>query len=357
MRVALSLIMLASAAAAASAAGPTVEPPPGWSDTGAAGKKGLAVALKGPEKSSFLVKRVKGAPRDNPAAVRGYLQDVLRGLSSSTRRDYRSNGRIETRTFRNGLTAHLLRAQLGGEDRLVIGLFDADGAPHVGVLISAAPEAMLPSLFGELKYGKSAGDVQSSGVARSLDGQLELALGGGRRARSLGDTERAKGFVLAVQGAGSEVLFQKLADEDATKPSEQGAIARELAAASAGVPSDRSSPLKAAPTAAGPVAVYSWAASPDGVTRHAAGYLPWGYWGYQLFARGPAADDLLVGVAAALKAGPSAVPGLVAASPRIAVADDGAHRRTLALGGGLLLVLAAAAAVWSAKRKNATLPS
>jgi hypothetical protein len=71
-------------------------------------------------------------------------------------------------------------------------------------------------------------------------------------------------------------------------------------------------------------------------------------------ARGPQADELLVGVLAALKQGPSAVPGLVGASPRIEISGPpDAKRLAAAAAAAALLVLIA----WSLSRKNANLPS
>ncbi len=356
MRNALAVVLLFPLLARAAA--PTLEAPPGWADIMGSGKVPNAViALKGPETSSFIVKRAPSAPLDNPAGVRGYLNDVLGGLRDASQLDYRSSGRVETRVFRNGLAAHLLRAQLGGEDRLVLALFAAGGMPHLAVLMSAAPEAMLPSLIGAIQTGKVEGAVQSSGVARSLDGQLELSLGGGLRARALLDNETAKGFVLVIQGSGSEIIFQKLSEADATKPAEQAAIVRELAAATAGTTSAKAAPVRAAPTAAGPVAVFSWAPGANG-DKLSVGYLPWGYWGYQLFGRGPAADELMIGTLAALKAGPSAVPGLLASSPRIPIKEDLPMRKILLGAAAAAAALGAAFFIsWSLRRKNANLPS
>ncbi len=77
-----------------------------------------------------------------------------------------------------------------------------------------------------------------------------------------------------------------------------------------------------------------------------------------MFGRGPAADELLIGTLAALKAGPSAVPGLLASTPRIPIEKEWPVRKILL---GVSAVAAALGAVgllsWSAKRKNANLPS
>ena len=350
----LLLFAALSAWSMALASTPVLEAPPGWSDAGAAGKaEGIVIALRGPEKSSFVVKRAPGAPLDNPAGTRGYLQDVLKGVRDASRRDYRTNGRVETRAFANGLSARVLRAQLLAEDRLILGIFEAEGQPYLAVLLSAAPEAMLPSLLGAVELGGTEGSVQSAGTARSPDGQLEIALGGGLRARTLLNAERGKGFVLVIQGAGSEIFFQKISDAESTRPAEQAAIVRALAAASAGVPVRAASLARPAPSAAGPVGVYSWAevAGEPGV-RAAAGYLPWGYWGYQMFGRGPSADVLMLSVLAALKAGPGAVTALVSGSPVIPVSGAYAGRRFWAVSA---LGLAACLLLWSLRRKNASL--
>jgi hypothetical protein len=355
----LALLFLASLASAAlpkavPAPGPTLEAPPGWHDMKAEGKARTAViALKGPEAASFIVKRAPTAALDNPAAVRGFLNDVLGGMRDASKQDFHGSNRIETRVFRNGLTAQMLRAQLNGEDRLVIALFAANGGPHLAVLMSAAPEAMLPSLLGNIQLGKLEGAIQSSGIVRSLDGQLEVAVGGGLRGRALLDAEAAKGFVLAVQGSGSEILFQKLSEVDATKPAEQAAIVREMAAASAGVASSKASQVFSAPTAAGPIGVYSWAPAPAN-DKMSVGYLPWGYWGYQIFGRGPSADELLVGVLAAMKAGPSAVPGLLANTPQIPI-EKAIPKRRLYQAAGALALLVVIGLVWSLSRKSASL--
>ena len=186
VKSALFAVLLAgSAHAAGLRGGPLIDPPPGWSDADADGKiPKVLIALKGPETSSFIVKRAPAANLDNPASVRHYLNDVVEGLRRASGHDYKTNGRVETKTFRNGMTAQLVRAQEGGADRLVVAVFAVKGDAHLAVLTSAAPEAMMPSLIGALQIDRVEGAVQTSGVARSLDSQLEIALGGGLRARA-----------------------------------------------------------------------------------------------------------------------------------------------------------------------------
>jgi hypothetical protein len=334
-----------------------VEPPPGWADATPA-KKGplLVAALKGPERSSFQLVRVPGVPLDNAGAVRLYLRDVLEGIRTSSRKDFQSDGRVERRSFRNGMVAHLLRASLDGKPRLVLALADAGGSVVVATLNSAAPEAMLTLLFESVTFPREEGAVQESGLARSVDGQLEVALGGGLRSRALSDAERKAGFQLVMQGSGSELFFQRI-DDDSTPANEQAAIVRAAAGGAPGAEADSATPAEEAPTPAGPVGVYSWSRLEDpAAKRFAVGFLPWGYWGYSLLARGPAADELLVGVLAALKRGPNAVDRIVAATPVIPVEGASPDKRALlAAGGAAVLVLGLL--LWSRARKKDNVPS
>jgi hypothetical protein len=335
----------------------TIEAPPGWADAGASRRiSGALITLKGPEASSFVVARADGAPRDSASGALAYLTKLVDGLRAGSGADFRAAGVLETRTFRNGVSIQLLRATLGGKPRLIVALVDAGGPPLVATLASAAPEAMLNPLFGSLRSGAPEGEVRSAGVERSLDAQLELALGGGLRARALSAAERDKGVVLALQGAGSEVVFLKLSEEDAAAKDQAG-IVRATVADAAKVPLDSVSPARPAATPAGPGAVYAWARLPDSPDlRFAAGYLPWQYWGYSLLARGPQADELLVGALAALKAGPAAVPKLVASTPKLddAEPDEAVARYGPAASIALVLLLGAA---WSLGRKKGNLHS
>jgi hypothetical protein len=98
--------------------------------------------------------------------------------------------------------------------------------------------------------------------------------------------------------------------------------------------------------------VWAWAPAAGG-EKFAAGYLPWCFWGYQVYARGPSADDLLIGTMAALKAGPSAVPGLVAKTPAIPINQETSSKKMiLGIVAAVCAVGAVALLLWSAKRKN-----
>jgi hypothetical protein len=335
----------------------SLEPPPGWTDiTGNPPVKGVVLALRGPEGSSFAVAQMPAAAADDAASVKAYLMRVLDGLRAGAKLDYRSDGRVESKTFRSGLNARFMRATIDGSPRLVVAVVDAGGAPLLATLSSAAPDAMMQPLFGALALEAPAAAVKTSGSALSSDGQLQIALGGGLRSRDLVPDERRRGAVLAIEGAGSEVLFLRVEGDDAA-PKDQAAIVRATAADAAKVAVDGVSPAKRADTPAGPSAVYAWAklsGTPN--AKFAAGFLPWQYWGYSVLARGPQADELLAGALAALKQGPSAVDGLVRASPRIDIPEDGARRHVpaaaAAVAGAVLLLI-----IWSLSRKNANLPS
>jgi len=360
-RVLLAALFAAASPPARAGDGPapvvTIEAPPGWVEVaGRARISGALITLKGPEASSFVLARADGAPRDSAAGSLAYLTKLLDGIRSGSGADYRSAGTIETRTFRNGISAQLLRATLDGKPRLIVALVDAGGPPLAATLASAAPDAMLTPLFGALRTDAPEGAVRITGVQRSLDDQLEVALGGGLRARALTADERGKNVTLALQGSGSEVLFLKLSEEDAAAKDQPGLV-RATVADAAKIPLDSVSAAKLAPTPAGPAGVYAWAKMPDSPDlRFAAGFLPWQYWGYSLLARGPQADELLVGVLAALKAGPAAVPKLVADTPAIELAEpDGGVKRYGFAAAALMLVLFAVA--WRGGRKKGTLAS
>ena len=75
-----------------------------------------------------------------------------------------------------------------------------------------------------------------------------------------------------------------------------------------------------------------------------AGYMPWGYWGYSVLAKGLKAPEAVASMFGSLSLGASAVPKLVAASPRLPVA-----RRVAAFSpwtSTLVLVLLVAAVIW-----------
>lgn len=353
---ALSFLFGAFALAHAAEPRPTIDPPPGWNDiTAKTPIRGVLLTLRGPETSSFVVAKMPASAAASAAALRAYLAHALDEIRGGSGVDYRSNGRVETKSFRNGVTAHFLRAEAPGRPVLLVAALDAGGAPLLATLSSAAPDAMMAPLFGAVRMAPAeSGAVHEKGTAVSLDGQFQVALGGGLRSRDLTQEEKTKGAVLAIQGSGSEVVFLKVEEEDAS-PKDQAAIVRATTADGAKVPLESVALARRAPTAAGPAAAYAWAKASDSPDiRFAAGFLPWAFWGYSVFGRGPQADELLVGTLAALKEGPRAVSKLVSASPRLEIPERGLPRSVLvgvaAGAGGLSILLLA----WSRRRKNAT---
>lgn len=330
-----------------------LEPPPGWRDVSAEvpAKKGILLALRGPEQASFALAEMPAIPLDNPASVRSYLWSVLDGVRAGSKRDFRSSGRLQSKTFKNGLSAQLLFAELNGKPRLILAVIDVNGRPVLGTLASAAPEAMMGALFGELRVG-GASATMDTGAARSSDGQLEIALGGGLRSRAPTAEERRQGVVLVVKDDVSEALFLRLPENDAA-PAEQAGIVRATAANALRVKTEDISDAKRARTPAGPSAVYAWGRVPGSPElRFAAGYLPWQFWGYSVLARGAQADEFLTGVLAALRRGPAAVPGLVDATPEPPI--PGERTRLLLLCAGLALALGLGVYAWTRPEKNST---
>lgn len=355
---ALAALLALPLAARAATVPLRVTPPPGWVDATPAKKATMLVAtLDGPEQASFQLFRVKDIPLDNAGTVRLSLRDALEGIRQSSRRDFQSDGRVERRSFRNGVVAHMLRASLDGKPRLIVVLADAGGETVMGALNSAAPEAMISSLMEALEFPRVEGAIKDKGPAVSSDGQLRLELGGGLRSREPSEAEKRAGYVLIIQGSGSELLFQRI-DDDSTPAAEQAAIVRAAAAQSAGAVAESATPAEEAPTPAGPTGVYSWVRLSDAAAgRLAVGWLPWGYWGYALAARGPDADGLLSGALAALQKGPSAVDRMVAATPSIPLESNGPDKRVLLAGGAAGALFLVILALWSRSRKNGTLPA
>jgi len=110
-----------------------------------------------------------------------------------------------------------------------------------------------------------------------------------------------------------------------------------------GVDKTSISELSLLKTAPGPELVFAWARAknPTGAdSQFAAGYMPWGYWGYSAIAKGPRAADLMTQLFKRMSLGPGAQQKLVEATLRVPLPSD------LKLAGGgipLLPVLGALA--------------
>ena len=323
----------------------TVEPPAGWALAPVAeDSPNLVLSLKGPEKSSFVLARVNPVSLENRAAVRTFLTDVVAGISGRTRLKFRPAANVERTSYANGLTATVLRADLDEKPRMALAVMEVDGVYLLGTLVSAVPDTLLPSILGSLK-GTGARVAGASAVAETSDGQLRFRLPPGLQARALTPRERRLEFTAALEGEGAEILILKLAD-DGTPVKDQPVVVKATVLAAPGVQPRTLTPGQYLMTSAGPDFIYASAqvadASGDGLFL--AGYMPWAYWGYSVLAKGPKAPELTVSLFSSLSLGPSAVPKLVAASPRLPVT-----RRVAALSpwtSTVVLVLLVGAVAW-----------
>jgi len=341
------------AAEAGSGAPFAIDPPPGWTLVSATETDAsLVLALRGPEKSSFVLTRINPVGFENRAAVRGLLADVLSGINLRTRLKFQAASNLETATYGNGLTAHCIRAGLDGKPRLALAVMELNGATMLGTLVSAVPDTMLPAILGSLK-ATGVPVPAAAPLALSQDGQLSFRLPSGVRSRVLAPRERRAGFVAAFAGPGAEVMVMKLAD-DGTPVKDQPDIVKSTVRSVPGVEARTLTPVKFLMTSAGPDFIYAWARVSDasGPSLFLAGYMPWAYWGYSILARGPAAPDLTAELFGSLSLGPSAVPKLVAASPRLPITRRLSLLSPWTSTATLVLLLAAAAWFWWRNRGN-----
>lgn len=349
-------LLSASAFAAAPPARITLEPPPGWKDV-TAQKPGqdLVLALKGPELSSFVLTRVEPMSLDNRAVTRAYLADLIADLNRRTGLGFSPAGNLSRASYDNGLTAHFLRAHHKGRPRLILAVMEFGGNAMVGILMSSVPDTILPSILGGLRAsGEAPEDPSGVGRVVSLDGQLSLGLAEGLSPRPVTEREKRMGFVAALRGLDSELMIMKLV-ELGTPIKDQPGIVKDTVLAVEGVERASLSSIQLFETPAGPDLVYAWARLNDsaGPGQFAAGYMPWGYWGYSILAKGPRAADLTREAFADLALGPSAVPKLVAETPKVPVPAELRLKRGsgwiyLALGAAVLL----AAAFLRRRRRN-----
>ncbi len=341
------LLLLALPAFAA----PTLEPPAGWTDvTATRTGANLVASFSGPEKSSFVLTRIAPVALENRSAVRTLLVDVLGAVNARGGTAFTVSGNMATGSFSNGLTGHYIRADLDGRPRLILCILEFRGQTMLATIISSVPDTLLPSILGTLKDSAPAPAAARS--ARSSDNQLSFALPEGLAVRDLTPRERKMGFVVAIEGRGAQLMMMKLVEE--TPAAEQLQIVKDTVLSVAGAQSETLTDPAGLTTSAGPELVFVSVkvAGPEGGV-FAAGYLPWGYFGYSVLVKGPAAAAVLSDVFQALSLGPSADARLVSASPRLPLG-----RRRSKLPGGRAApwlvgaaLLAAAAAGWRWRRK------
>lgn len=331
--------MIAFLAAAALAF--SIEPPPGWEDISAQKAGGdVLMALQGPEESSFMLSRIPSLPLENRAVVSAFLLDVLSALNRKTGQPFAQAGALQSAHFDNGLTFLHIRADLQGRPRLVLGVADFGGTMVLGTLISAVPDTLLPPILGGLRAA-SRTPIASAGSVQSLDGQLLFSLPEGLRQRPLSEREKKMGFVLALQGFGAELMVLKVVGEDAAA-TDQSRIVAQTVLSLPGVDAASLSPVGLLKTSPGPNLAYASASVQDAAnpTDFMAGYLPWGYWGYSILAKGSQPVELMKRAFGALTLGPSAQPKVVAATLPIKLKQK--TRWAVIVGGTLVLLLSGA---------------
>lgn len=329
MKALIAAFALASALPAAAAPAKfEVEAPPGWEDvTASKSEQDLVVVLKGPETSSFILARVASANLDNRGAVRAFLVDMLTELNKKSGLAFTIAGNVEDAGYDNGAAMHFIRAELQGKPRLIVGVIEFNGAKFLGTLNSAVPDTLLPSIIGSLKeLGAGPAKPVLSRHAVSTDGQLGFSFPEGMAARSLTEREKKLGFVLAVQGLGSELMVMKIAD-DTTPIKDQPKAVRATVSTVDGMDAKSIAEPVLLETPAGPDLVYSSGRLSDGSGQFAAGYMPWCYWGYSVLVKGPRAVELIQQTFKLLDLGSGASPKLVAAGPEIPMPHSFSFKR------------------------------
>jgi len=325
----------------ARAAAVSISPPPGWEDvTASKGGGDVVVSLKGPETSSFVLANVAPMSLEDRGLVRSFLIDVLASVNQKTGLGFTLSSNLNAATYDNGFTLYAVHADYQGKPRLVLGVVQVGDRMLLATLISSVPDTILPEIMGALKGELPPAPGAVGGKTPSLDEQLAFELPEGLTSRPVAESERKMGFVLAVQGLGSEIMVMKLVD-DSTPVKDQPAVVRDTVLSMGGVDKNSISELSTLKTGAGPDLVFAWARSKDsaGGGQFAAGYMPWCYWGYSAIAKGPRAVDLMTQLFKRLSLGSAAQSRLVEATPSVPISAE------LNLSGKEIPVLPAAAAI------------
>ena len=297
-----------------------IEPPPGWEDvTRQKRSQEVAAALKGPQSSSFSLTRIRFLPLDNRAGVLSFLTDVLNALN---RRGggFTQSSALLAATYDNGVTFQYIKATRDGRPRLVLGITDYGGDLMLGTLLSAVPDTILPSIIEGFRGASSDRRTAARGPALSSDGQLAFTLAPGLVARSLTESEKRQGFVLAIAAADAELMIVKVVETQSTRQSDHARKVRDTVLAGAGVARRSVSSIQTLKTPPGPDLIFVVAqVAGEGGPEFLAGYMPWAYWGYSVLAKGVDPADLARETFSALTLGPSALPKLVASTPAVPV--------------------------------------
>jgi hypothetical protein len=314
-KIALLTLTLAFAPNLSASGGVGVDVPPGWQDASESHKKpGIVLVLKGPETSSFVLSRIGALDLSNKAAIRAFLLDVLSGVNRRSGLGFSIHGGIEPCEFSNGLKADCLKADLKGRPRLALAVASIGGSPMLAVLTSSVPELIFPSILGSLKA-----EGEAPALLSSFDGQLAFPKLPAFSLNALSEDERVRGVVAAITGFGSELSIVRLAANKMTADRPQ-ALRAQLAAMP-GVDSATIGEPRAMNTPAGPSLIWASARlrGAGGPEECVAAYLPWGYLGYSILAKGPRAMELFTSVFEALTLGPSAQARMIAETQKISL--------------------------------------
>jgi hypothetical protein len=340
-----ALLLAAALLAAPARAAVTIEPPPGWENAVVSKDAGDVVAsLKGPETSSFVLAKVAPMKTADRGVIRAFLIDVLASVNQKTGLGFTLSSNLASNTYDNGFTLYSIHADYQGKPRLVLGVVQVGDMTLLATLISSVPDTILPEIMGGLKGPPVPSGPSVGGKVVTLDEQLAFDLPEGLVSRPVAESERKLNFVLAVRGLDSEIMLMKLVD-DTTAAKDQPVVVRDTVLSLGGVDKASVSELSLLKTQAGPELVFAWAHANDSSgagSQFAAGYMPWGYWGYSAIAKGPRAADLMTQLFKQMTLGPGAQPKLVEATPRVPLPSD------LKLGGGGVPLLPAAAVVVAA---------
>jgi hypothetical protein len=214
----------------------------------------------------------------------------------------------------------------------------------LGTLISSVPDLLMPPILGGLRASKTAPRPAAGGPVETLDGQLQFTLPEGVAARDLTEREKKMGFVLALKAPETELMILKVVqDGKSTEAKDQHLVVSQTVLGAPRVKPQTLTPAELFSTPAGPGVVHASAETEDGArARFLAGFMPWGYLGYSILAKGPDPEALLESVFGGVRLGPSALPKIVAATPAMSVPRGFRLRKRkhlLAAAGGAVLVL------------------
>lgn len=347
MRIFLVFSLLAAAPAlraAVSGLGITLEPPPGWTDVSdKTSNPDVVSAMKGPERSSFVLSRVDRMSLRNRARTKTLLSDILSNTNRKTGLALVSRGPLRTASLKNDLTVHYILAEHAGKPRLALGLVEAGGGVLLGTLISSVPETQLPSLFGAIRVDLRAAQTASAAPGgrrgASLDGQFSFSLPEGLSMRKVTPKEKETGVVAVIRGVSGELKFLK-EPEPAASGDEEAKVVRNTVLSVTGVNRQTLSPVLSLRTPPGPEVLYASARvkTAGAETTFLYGFMPWAYWGYSIWGTGPGSPELVRAALGSLSMGMSANPALIAKTPRLA-RNLPSRRKALAGAGGFAALL------------------